>query len=244
MALPKLSVPEYDLTLPSNGQKIRYRPFLVKEQKILMIAQEGNDEKETVDAVKKIISNCCLTEGVDVEEMPLFDVEYFFLNLRSKSVGEKVSLYFRHQKCPENDNEPAKNQTEIEVDLNKVKVVKDKKHNPNIKLTKDIGIVMKHPKVNSMGKFQSNKEKDMSLIFKIIGECIDQVYDADDTYSATDYTPKELDEFLSNMTEDQFLKIQTFFETMPKIKQNVKFKCVDCEFEDVVEVEGLQNFFI
>ena len=99
MALPKLSVPEYDLTLPSNGQKIRYRPFLVKEQKILMIAQEGNDEKETVDAVKKIISNCCLTEGVDVEEMPLFDVEYFFLNLRSKSVGEKVSLYFRHQKC-------------------------------------------------------------------------------------------------------------------------------------------------
>ena len=135
MALPKLNVPEYELELPSNGQKIKYRPFLVREQKILLMAQEGNEEKEIVRAVRKVITDCCITNGLDVEELPLFDIEYFFLQLRSKSIGEKVRLYFRHQICPKNEDKPAKNQTEIEVDLTKTKVIRNKKHNPKIHYT-------------------------------------------------------------------------------------------------------------
>ena len=241
MALPKLNAPEYELELPSNGQTIKYRPFLVKEQKILMIAHEGEDEKETVGALTEILSNCCLTENIKIDELPLFDIEYFFLQLRSKSVGEKVRLLFRHQECPKNDNKPAKNQTEIEVDLTKTKVIKNKNHNPKIKLTKDIGVLMKHPKINSINS--TNGQSEMTTVFNMIGECIEQIYDADNTYSSSDYTPKELEEFLSDMTEEQFGKIQLFFDTMPKIKQDIKFKCTDCKYEDTVEVEGLQNFF-
>jgi hypothetical protein len=243
MALPKLSIPEYELELPSNKQKIKYRPFLIKEQKILMIAQEGKDEKEMVMAIKQIIKDCTITGDIDIDSLPLFDIEYFFLQLRSKSIGEKIDLFFRHQKCPENNNEPAKNQTQIKVDLSKVKVVKDKKHNTKIKLTKDIGIIMKHPKIDLLNKFQGKSMTEMSTVFNLIGECIDQVYDTDETYNATDYTPKELEEFISTMTEEQFKKVQDFFNTMPKIKHTVNFKCVDCKFEDTLEVEGLQNFF-
>jgi hypothetical protein len=243
MALPKLSVPEYELELPSNQQKVRYRPFLVKEQKILMIAEEGKDEQEIVKAIKQIISACTLSKDVDISSLPLFDIEYFFLQLRSKSIGEKVKLFFRHQICPDNNNEPAKNQTEIEVDLNKVKVIKDKKHKSKVELTKDIGLVMKHPKIDLINKFQGKEMNDMANIFRLISECIDQVYDADETYNATDYTPKELEEFISDMTEGQFKRVQEFFETMPKLKHKISFKCIDCKYEDTLEVEGLQNFF-
>ena len=243
MALPKLNVPQYELELPSNGKKITYRPFLVKEQKVLMMAQEGNDEQETIRAVRKVITDCCITNGINVDELPLFDIEYFFLQLRSKSIGEKISLYFRHQICPNNDNLPAKNQTEIVVDLNKVKVIKDKKHEPKIKLTDDVGIIMKHPKIDMINKFQNLDRTNITAVFEIIGNCVDQIYDANETYSPTDYTPKELEAFLSEMTETQFEKIQDFFLTMPKIKYSAKFKCIDCQYEDVVEVEGLQNFF-
>ena len=243
MALPKLSIPEYELTLPSNQQKVKYRPFLVKEQKVLMIAEEGKDDQEIVNAIKQIISDCTISKDVDISSLPLFDIEYFFLQLRSKSIGEKVKLFFRHQNCPDNNNEPAKNQTEIEVDLSKVKVIIDKNHKTKIELTKDIGIIMKHPKIDLINKFRGKEINEMANIFKLISECIDQVYDADEIYNTTDYTPKELEEFISTMTEEQFKRVQDFFETMPKLKHKVKFKCIDCKYEDTLEVEGLQNFF-
>jgi len=241
MALPKLIAPEYTLELPSTGKKLKYRPFLVREQKLLLIAEEGGDETETVNAIRQVIKNCCLEKNLDIEDLPLFDIEYIFLQLRSKSIGEKTKLYFRHQRCPSNDNQPSNQQTEIEVDLSKVKVIKNPKHTNKIKLTSKIGIIMKYPKINLINEYGTNIGTD--VIFKILGQCIDQVYDSEESYSPTDYTPEELDEFISDMTEDQFEKIKIFFDTMPTLKHTIKFVCIECGEKENIEVQGLQRFF-
>ena len=242
MPLPNISVPTYELKFPSDGTKIKYRPFLVKEQKLLLIAQEGNDDEEIISAIKELLSNCCVEGDLNIDDRPTFDIEYFFLNLRSKSVGEKVELYFRHQECPENNGMPAKNQTEITVDLSKVEVKKEEKHSNKIKLTDDVGIIMQYPKIET-SVFVSNPNN-IELALNVIKDCIGQIYDSETVYTSQDYTPEELDEFVSNMTEEQFTKIKNFFDTIPKLKHTVEFVCADCKFKDSVEVEGLQSFFI
>jgi hypothetical protein len=242
MALPKLTAPEYTLELPSTGKKIKYRPFLVKEQKLLLTANEDDDEKEVIDAIKQVIKNCCLTKTLDVEDLPLFDIEYIFLQLRAKSVGEKATLFFTHQECPKNNNSPSKKQTEVEVDLSKIKIKKDPKHSTKIKLTNDVGIIMKYPKIELINTYT---EEDVSgeEIFKLIGKCIEQIYDSEGSYSSTDYTPEELDDFISSMTESQFGHFKDFFETMPSLTHSIKFTCVECEKEEEIEVKGIQHFF-
>jgi len=243
MALPKLTAPEYTLELPSTGKKIKYRPFLVKEQKLLLTAGEGGDEEESINAVKQVIESCCLSKNLNIEELPLFDIEYIFLQLRSKSVGEKTTLFFRHQKCPENNDGPSKKQTEVEIDLSKIKVKKNPKHTNKIKLTNDVGIIMKYPKMDMINTY-TEKDVDGESIFKLIGQCIDQIYDSEESYSSTDYTPEELDDFLSSMTESQFENFKNFFETMPSLKHTIEFTCTDCEGKEKVEVQGIQHFFI
>ena len=243
MALPTLNAPEHTLELPSTGDKVKYRPFLVKEQKILMLAQEGDSEEESVEAIKQIINNCCSLDEKAIENLPLFDIEYIFLQLRSKSVGESVTLYFRHQECENNDNQPSTKQTEINVDLSKVKVTKDPKHTTKIQLTKDVGVIMKYPKIDLINKYQETG-LNADTIFELIGNCIDKVYDSENSYNNSDYTPEEMENFISSMTETQFQDIRNFFDTMPVLKHTVKFTCVDCGFKDNIELEGIQSFFI
>tara|TARA_R110000824_G_scaffold49838_12_gene139695 strand:- start:974 stop:1708 length:735 start_codon:yes stop_codon:yes gene_type:complete len=244
MPLPSMTVPTYDFELPSTGEKINYRPFLVKEQKLMLIAQEGGDEKEALEAIKQILENCCLNPDIKINELPLFDIEFFFLQLRSKSVGEKVQLYFRHQLCPKNDGQPSNTQTEIEVDLNEVKVQTDPSHNKKIDLNDGVGMIMKYPKVDSLANIDFKNQDNLDGIIKFIGNCIEKIYDKNEMYTQQDYTPEELNEFITNLTEDQFNKIQNFFDTSPKIKHLVNFKCADCGIEDKLEVEGIQSFFI
>ena len=242
MALPKLDVPIHELTLPSTGEKLKYRPFLVKEQKLLFMANEGEDSKEMVDSLRQIITNCCI-DDIEVEDLPIFDIEYIFLQLRSKSVGEQSTLQFKCQNVMEEST--CGGIVEMNLDLSKIKVHKDKKHNPKIQLTKDLGMIMRYPKIELLSEIEGLTEgkEDMNEILKIIVKCIDNIYDSDNVYSAKDHTLEELEEFLLGMTQDQFEKIQLFFETMPKLKENVKYKCNKCGLEDAVDLEGLQSFF-
>jgi len=238
MALPKLDVPIYDLELPSTGKKLRYRPFLVKEQKLLFMASEGQDPAEMVTAMRQILTNCCVDE-INVEEIPLFDIEYLFLQLRSKSVGEISTIRFpcrnEEKKCDE--------VIEVEIDLSKIKVHKNKKHDKQIKLTDTLGLMMKYPKIELLSSLENLAANNMDEVIKIISQCIDNIYDADTIYSTKDHTEEELEEFLLDMTQDQFEKVQLFFETMPKLSKTIKYECKKCKFKDSIELEGLQSFF-
>lgn len=240
MALPKLDVPVYNLELPSTGKEIKYRPFLVKEQKLLLMASEGEDPREMVDSMRQIINNCCVEE-IAVEELPLFDIEYIFLQLRSKSVGETSNVKFRCKNIIE--EKECNGIVEIDIDLSKIKVQKNEKHNNKIKLTENLGMIMKYPRIELLTSIENLKENSMDDVITIIAQCIDSVYDSDEVYNSKDHTVEELQGFLLGMTQQQFEKVQLFFETMPRLKETVNFKCEKCKAEDTIELEGLQSFF-
>lgn len=240
MALPKLDVPIYDLKLPSNNKKISYRPFLVKEEKILLMAMEGEDEGEITTAIKQIINNCIVTANIDVDTLPLFDIEYLLLNLRARSMGDIVQITYTKKGCKEKNCKPVK----IDVDVNTVKVYKDKTHNPKIELTDKIGIIMKYPDIELMakyiGNFQYEKTKDA---FNLILKCIESIYDEEEIYSKNDYTPDELQEFIEGFTQEQFQKVEHFFNTLPKMYKDIEFNCEKCGYTEEVRLEGLASFF-
>jgi hypothetical protein len=240
MALPKLDVPIYDLKLPSNNKKVSYRPFLVKEEKILLMAMEGEDEKEITNAVKQIINNCIVSKGIEVEKLPLFDIEYLLLNLRARSMGDIIKTTYVNKSCKEEKCKPI----EIEIDVSKIKIEKDPTHDPKIKLTNDIGIIMKYPDMNMMTKAELiNGELTSSEAFELITQCIDQIYDEETVYSKTDYTPDELKEFIDGFTPDQFKKIEHFFKTVPKMYKDIEFNCEKCGYKEDIRLEGLAGFF-
>jgi hypothetical protein len=239
MPLPKISTPTYELELPSTGKKIKYRPFLVREEKILILALESEDEKQIATAVKNTLKDCIQTRGVKVENLPTFDIEYLFLNIRGKSVGEAVDLIVT---CPD-DGETT---VPIKVYIDEIEVVKDKDHTPDIDLDGSLTLRMKYPSleqfVSSNFSFDENDE-DLDKSFEIIGSCIDVIFNADDAWSTSDVTKKELMTWMDGLNSSQFKEIEKFFTTMPKLSHTIKVTNPKTKVESEIVLEGLQSFF-
>ena len=237
MALPKLNVPVYEAILPSTEKVIKYRPFLVKEEKLLLTAQESGDDA-VLPAVKQIIKNCVQGE-VDVDNMPLFDIEYLFLRLRAKSVGEEVTLGLKPWGCPQNGGELCNLSTEVAINLEDVKVIKDKKHTSKIMLDDKIGIMMTYPNISQVDIKGSDSEMGMN----IIKSCIKMIFTEKETYESDSFEDKELDEFIDSLNTKQMEKIRDFFNSMPTLKHTVKYKCKTCNEEKETTVQGLNSYF-
>jgi len=236
MALPTINTPTYELEIPSTDEKIKYRPFLVKEEKILMIAMEGANQNDIINAVKEIVLACTFNK-LDISNMPMFDLEYVFLQIRAKSVGEVSQVKLR---CPD-DNETF---AEVEIDLTKVKVQVDDNHTNKIELTDDMGIVMKYPTVDTFGKSGVTEVTAENMI-DVISSCIHQIYEkkGEVVYDAKDSTRKELNDFVEQCNAQQFKEIQSFFDTMPRLKHTVKVKNPKTKVESDIELNGLNDFF-
>ena len=234
MALPKLNSSVYELELPSTGEKLKYRPFLVKEQKLLMIAQESEDDKQIESAFAQIINDCVL-DDIDPYKMPMFDIEYIFLRGRAKSVGEKVKLNLL---CPDDE----KTRVNVEIDLEKVDVQISEDHTNIINLTKDIKLIMKYPCLKDMAGFTG--EGEVKSIFGMIKRCIHEIHDSETVYNKVDISEKELDEFIDSMSTENFENLSTFFETMPKLLHEVEVKNPKTKKKNKILIEGLQSFFV
>jgi len=237
MPLPKIATPTYELVLPSSNRKIRYRPFLVKEEKLLIIAMESEDQKQITNAIKTVISNCILTRGTKVEKLSTFDIEYLFLNIRGKSVGESVEVIVT---CPD-DNET---QVPVVIDLDAIKVQTDPEHKVDIKLDDKLSMKMKYP---SLGEFvKNNFDVDnigVTESFDMIAACVDQIYSDEESWTSSDCTKKELAEFIEQLSSKQFKEVEKFFETMPKLSHTVKVVNPKTKVENKIVLEGLASFF-
>ena len=234
MALPKVVAPTYELELPSNGKKIKYRPFLVKEEKVLLIAMDSGDEKQVTQAVVDVI-NACVTSRIKIEDLPSFDLEYLFLKIRAASVGEEITV---NVVCLD-DNKTKVSHT---ININDVKVFKPKGHTDKIMVSKDVGIIMKYPKLDHFIEFGVRGETDMDGLDIIIG-CIDQIFDGEDVTESSECTPKELKEFIESLTQRQFNKVSKFFETMPKLQHKFDVVNPNTKKSSTYTLEGLQSFF-
>jgi len=236
MALPKLTTPTYELEIPSTDAKIKYRPFLVKEEKILMMAMESKASADITQAVKDIVTECTFNK-VKIDDMPMFDVEYIFLQIRSKSVGEVSNLKLL---CPDDKETYA----DVEVDLNEVKVQVGDNHTNKIDLGNDMGMIMKYPSIDS---FSDSGIKDINPgnMLEVIGNCILQIYEkkGEKVYETKDQTKKEVEEFIEQMNTKQFKDVQNFFETMPKLKHEITIKNPKTKKESKVTLTGLNDFF-
>ena len=237
MALPKLNVPVYEAILPSTEKVIKYRPFLVKEEKLLLTAQESGEEA-VLPAVKQIIRNCVQGE-LDVDNMPLFDIEYLFLRLRAKSVGEEVTLGLKPWGCPQNNGELCEFTTEVAINLEEIECVKNEKHSSKIMIDDKIGIMMKYPDISQLNI--KGSENEMGL--KVIKKCINMIFTEEKTHERDSFTDKELDEFVDSLNTKQMEQIKNFFDTMPVLKHTVKYTCKTCNEEKETIIQGLQSFF-
>jgi hypothetical protein len=241
--LPKIDVPIYDVQLPLTKKKIRYRPFLVKEEKLLMMAMEANDIKGVTTTIKQIVNNCILDE-VDVEKLPVTDIEFLFLQLRARSVSEIVELSYKCNNTVKDDEgieKPCNHIVKFDFNIFDIKPMFDEKHTNKIELGPELGIVMRYPTFESIELIEDGD--DVSKVFSILTTCVDYIYDKDNIYYAKDVSTEELNEFIDGMTRDQFEKVKDFFDTMPKLKKNVDFKCGKCGYSENIEIEGIQNFF-
>lgn len=236
MALPKLTAPEFKTEMPSTKEEIIYRPFLVKEQKLLLMASEGDDENEILHAVENIVESCVLNKKVVARELPSFDLEFLFLRIRSKSIGEFVSLTGKHD-----DDHDCQETTEIDLNLDEVNVVFDEENDPIVKLNEEIGLKMKYPTFKVIQEVNASDKTETEKSLLLIKECILQVFDEDNVYE--EFTEEELDNFIEDMTEDQLQSVQKFFATLPKLKKEVSFKCKACGKKESVMMEGLMSFF-
>ena len=236
MALPKLTTPTYELEVPSTDEKIKYRPFLVREEKILLMALESGKNEDIINAVKDIVSECTFGK-VDLGSMPMFDVEYIFLNIRAKSVGEVSTLQLL---CPD-DKETYAN---VDVDLSEVKVHVDEGHTSKIELTDEMGLVMTYPTIDSFAK-TGVTEITASNMLEVISSCIAQIYDkgGEEVFEAKDQTQEELTEFVEQLNTKQFLDLQKFFDTMPKLKHMVEIENPKTKVKTKVALQGLNDFF-
>ena len=240
MPLPKIATPSYELELPSTGKTIQYRPFLVKEEKLLVIALESQDTKQITNAIKAVIRSCVLTKSVKVEDLPTFDIEYLFLNIRGKSVGEDIDVKIV---CPDDE----KTEVNISVNLDDIQVEKSKDHSNKIKLDKNLMMELKYPSLNEFVKsnFAPNdlNRSAMDQSFDLISTCIDKIYDQDEVWVAADCTKKEIKDFIESMNSAQFKQIENFFETMPKLSHTIKVTNPKTKVESEVVLEGLASFF-
>lgn len=238
MPLPKISTPIYDLVLPSTEQKIKYRPFLVKEEKVLVLALETENTKEISNAVQQVLNNCIQTKGIKVDKLPTFDIEFLFLNIRAKSVGEDIEVNLI---CPDDGVTEVK--TTISVD--DIKIQKDKSHNKTIELGDGLFLEMKYPSLDEFIKtnFDPNETIDMDKSFELISQCVEKIYNEEDVWAAADVTNTELKDFLEGMNSAQFKQIEAFFNTMPKLSHVVELKNPNTKVKSKVTMEGLASFF-
>jgi hypothetical protein len=241
MPLPKISTPTYELVLPSTEKTIKYRPFLVKEEKILILALESQDTRQITNAIKQVLKDCILTRGIKIDELPTFDIEYIFLNVRGKSVDEKLDLIVT---CSDGET-----QIPVTVYIDEIQVQKNPEHSKDIKLDEKLVLRMKYPSLEQFIKNNfdfSNSEQSASNIeksFDIISSCIESVYNDDEAWSASDCTKKELIDFIEGMDSNQFKMIEKFFETMPKLSHTIKVKNTTTGLEEEITLEGLTSFF-
>ena len=237
MSLPKINTPEYTLHIPSTDEEIKFRPFLVKEEKVLLIAQETGGEQALYHAIKNLVSSCCFGK-VDVDALPLFDIEYIFLQIRAKSVGEVANIQVT---CPDDDVTTVN----IDVNLSLLKVDMDEKHSPKIQLTDDIGLLMSYPNLADVLSM-SNVEEDKNSVEKMFGmmqKCMYQVWQGEETHDAIDYSNKDKKDFLESLNHEQFEKIQTFFDTMPTVKYVTEVTNPKTKVKSEVTLEGMNSFF-
>ena len=238
MPLPTITTPSYELELPSTGKKIKYRPFLVKEEKLLVLALETEDTKQISTAIKTVLKSCIQSRGVKVEKLPTFDIEYLFLNIRGKSVGEEIEV---------NLIAPDDEETSVPVTINidDIKISKKKDHSNKIKLDESLVMEMKYPSLDEFVKnnFDFDGEVDMDQSFDLIASCIDKIYNEEEVWSTADCTKKEVKEFLEQMNSMQFKEIESFFDSMPKLSHSVTFTNPKTKVESTVVLEGLSSFF-
>ena len=236
MSLPKINAPEYRLNIPSTDEEITYRPFLVKEEKLLLIAHETGDEKATFSAIKDLIKSC-VTQELAVDTLPMFDIEYIFLNIRAKSVGEIAKLKII---CPDDE----KTTVDVEVDLTKINVVMDEKHDARIQLTDNIGILMSYPSLDIVQEHAVlGTEQPVEQLFKMVAECMYQVWEGEEVQDASDFSWEEKMEFIESLSHSQFEKIQEFFETMPALKHEIEVTNPNTKVKSTVTLQGIQSFF-
>tara|TARA_Y100000746_G_scaffold228026_1_gene235503 strand:+ start:576 stop:1295 length:720 start_codon:yes stop_codon:yes gene_type:complete len=239
MPLPKISTPTYEMVIPSSKKKIKFRPFLVKEEKILIIAMESQDNTQIANAIKDVLESCILTKGIKVDKLATFDIEYLFLNIRGKSVGEEIEVMVT---CT--DDGETKVPTTINLDDIKVKI--DKEHSPDIKLDDELTLRMRYPSMEEFIKtnFSTTENLNVDDTFKLIASCIDQIYSEEESWAGSDCTDKELSEFIESLSSQQFKQIEKFFDTMPKMTHTVKVMNPKTKKENKIVLEGLQSFFM
>ena len=237
MPLPKINAPTYEMVIPSSKKKIRYRPFLVKEEKILVIAMESNNIKEIATAVKQVLNNCILTRGIKIEKLSTFDIEYLFLNVRGKSVGETVDIKVT---CPD-DGETVVDAT---VALDDIKLLEDPEHTTEIKLDEKISMKMKYPSLNEFIKENFELEKvGFDQSFEMIASCVDIIYNDEETWNSSDFSRKELIAFLEQLCSKQFKELEKFFATMPRLFHEITVVNPKTKVENTIPLEGLAAFF-
>lgn len=240
MALPKITVPEFEITLPVSKNKVTFRPFLVKEQKILLMAMESG-ESETIERnIKQVLNNCLITP-LDIDNLPLVDIEYYFLNIRARSVGEVIESRYKCENVV--DNKVCGNVMETQVNILDINISLPENINDVIKITDKIGIKMKYPNYSLISKLQKS-ETITDIAFELILDCIDYIYDDDNLYYANETPKHELEAFLETLTEKQFQKLEEFVDNIPKLKKQINVKCNKCGFDHKINIEGLDDFFV
>ena len=240
MPLPTIETPTYELKLPSSNKKVRYRPFLVKEEKILIIALESKNQSEITTAVTEVLKKCVLTKGVDVDNLPTFDIEYLFLNIRAKSIGEDIKLTVT---CPDD----RKTKVPVTIYVDEIKVIKPKNHKKDIVLDDKLTLRMKYP---SLSQFISNNfhtddeaETMVDKTFRVVADCMDTIFDGEDAWEAKDYTPDERLKFVEQLSSKQYKQVEKFFATMPKLSHTIEVVNPSTKEKGSVVLEGLANFF-
>lgn len=240
MALPMMSTPTYTMVIPSSGETVKYRPFLVKEEKALLIAQQSEDMVTMIETLKGVIKSC-LIDNINIDKLAIFDLEFMFMTIRGKSVGESVDLVFP---CDEDHGElNEKARSSVTIDLSTVTVEKGKGHTNKIDLFDNVGVVMKYPTVDILKKLQGLDQEDLDKVFDIMALSIDYIYQDEELFYGSEQKTSELKQFIENLTSEQFIKIQNFFETMPKITKEIEYDCPVCGKHHKKMLEGIQSFF-
>ena len=238
MALPQIATPEFETVVPSTKETIKFRPFLVKEEKILYMALEGGEQNDVYSAIKKILENCILSD-CNIKKLSAFDVEYLFLQLRGKSVGEVITLKLKHT----DEDSACDHAEEVELNVDDVKMSEDPRHNKIVQLDENLGIQFRYPSMGDVMKTgdQSSEKLKLKATFDMLATCVENVFDKDNVYD--DFTQEEIVEFIENLSKTQFEKASVFFESMPKLQHEIKWTCSECMKEETILLEGLQSFF-
>jgi len=248
MSLPKIEAPTFTMNLTSIQKPVTYRPFLVKEEKLLLMAMEGGDQEEIIRTSKQIINNCILSEHVNAEVLPLFDLQMALLNIRAKSVGDVIEMMAKHPEEKNSKGESCDASTKIKIKLSDIKLTINDEHSKHINLTDNITVEMKYPTMDVYTRLDSlENSEDASAVeelFGVIMDCIDNIYSGDEIFNASDHSKEEMDEFISSLSSDQFEKLKTFFNTMPALLHDIEFTCSKCECQEKQTLNGLGDFFL